>query len=233
MSEFSEQAIIDAWQENAEPWCAVLATGAIKSREVVTNQAIIDAVCRLRPRRVLDVGCGEGWLLQALSERGISAEGMDVVPELVEVAKQRGARCECLSYEALARRPASPTYDVIVCNFSLLGEALQPLLTALSGLLCQGGRILVQTLHPVFHRPECYQPAWQAGSWQGLEPTLQKQFKSAAPWFFRPLAAWSEVFSDADLLIERCLEPSSEPGEAPASIIFQLLPKPVANRGNP
>ena len=226
MSEFSEQAIIEAWQENAEPWCAALASGAIKSREAITNQAIVDAICRLRPRRVLDIGCGEGWLLQALAEQGIAAEGVDVVPELIDAARRRGAQCECLSYEALARRPASPDYDVIVCNFSLLGESLQSLLAALVGRLAPGGRVLVQTLHPVFSRPERYQSAWQAGSWQGLEPALQKQFKSAAPWFFRPLSAWIELFCESGLLIERCVEPSSQPGDPAVSIIFQLLPTP-------
>ena len=92
MSEFSEQAIIDAWRDNAGPWREALAQGAIKSREAVTNQAIIDAVCQFQPRRVLDIGCGEGWLLQALSAKGIRAEGIDAVPELVDAARRRGAR---------------------------------------------------------------------------------------------------------------------------------------------
>ena len=64
--------------------------------------------------------------LKSLSR--LRAEGVDVVPELIDAARRRGAECECLSYEALARRPASPDYDVIVCNFSLLGESLQSLL---------------------------------------------------------------------------------------------------------
>lgn len=226
MSEFSEQAIIDAWRDNAGPWREALAQGAIKSREAVTNQAIIDAVCQFQPRRVLDIGCGEGWLLQALSAKGIRAEGIDAVPELVDAARRRGARCECVTYEALASQAPAPVYDVVVCNFSLLGEMLQPLLSALPGWLRENGRVVIQTLHPVFHCPEHYQSGWQHGNWQGLEPVLQAKFRSGAPWYFRSLADWSALFCAAGLLIERCWEPSPEPGGVPASIIFQLLPKP-------
>jgi len=62
----------------------------IESRALVTNQAIVDAVLSRSPSTVLDIGCGEGWLVRALSSHGIDAVGVDVVPELIEHAKQAG-----------------------------------------------------------------------------------------------------------------------------------------------
>jgi SAM-dependent methyltransferase len=40
--------------------------------------------------RILDVGCGEGHLLAALRRAGLEAEGVDMTPELVARAAQRG-----------------------------------------------------------------------------------------------------------------------------------------------
>jgi O-antigen chain-terminating methyltransferase len=39
---------------------------------------------------VLDVGCGRGELLDLLRERGVSARGIDVNPEMVEICRARG-----------------------------------------------------------------------------------------------------------------------------------------------
>src|SRR5262249_35654431 len=43
------------------------------------NAGVADRiVADIRPRRVLDVGCGFGFLVEALRERGVDATGLDV-----------------------------------------------------------------------------------------------------------------------------------------------------------
>ena len=55
------------------------------------------------PSTVLDIGCGEGWLVRALAERGIRAIGVDVVPSLIERATQAGGgEFRVASYEMIA-----------------------------------------------------------------------------------------------------------------------------------
>ncbi|WP_221176052.1 class I SAM-dependent methyltransferase [Brevibacillus nitrificans] len=39
-----------------------------------------DEIIRYRPSRVLDVGCGEGWLARTLNEEGIDVVGIDGSP---------------------------------------------------------------------------------------------------------------------------------------------------------
>jgi 2-polyprenyl-3-methyl-5-hydroxy-6-metoxy-1,4-benzoquinol methylase len=81
-----EQEIIASWYSNAAPWTRAIRAASIASRILVTNQAIIDAVASVPCRRVLDIGCGEGWLARTLSDLGMNVTGIDAVPELIAQA---------------------------------------------------------------------------------------------------------------------------------------------------
>ncbi|GAB4354507.1 MAG: hypothetical protein Kow0073_11140 [Immundisolibacter sp.] len=56
-----EAAIRSTWQRNAAPWTAAVRGQRIDSRRRVTDQAVVDAVTRQQPTRVLDDGRGEGF----------------------------------------------------------------------------------------------------------------------------------------------------------------------------
>ena len=56
----SESEILDAWQTNALAWQRAVRERSIESRRLVTDQAMVDAVMSRAPRKVIDLGCGEG-----------------------------------------------------------------------------------------------------------------------------------------------------------------------------
>lgn len=222
----SEKQIIESWQRNAGPWVAALDQQAIASRVAVTNGAIVNAVLSHHPQRVLDVGCGEGWLMRELAGHGIDVAGFDAVAELVAEAKARGSKnCQCIAYEALDTAVWKQTFDLAVCNFSLLGESVEQPLRSLKQALSASGHLLVQTLHPCFiTRGESYCSTWLKGSWEGLPDHLHRQFKDAPPWYFRTLSDWSFIFQKAGYSIAKIDEPSMDDGSLPLSILFQLRP---------
>lgn len=51
--------------------------------------AIEEMVCRLRPKNLLDIGCGTGSVLKQLSSEGIGITGIDILPQSVELCKKR------------------------------------------------------------------------------------------------------------------------------------------------
>lgn len=84
MSDSVELQILQSWSCNAKPWIRAIANAEITSRVLATNAAIVAAIQDRQPASVLDVGCGDGWLVRELSRLNIDALGVDAVPELVD-----------------------------------------------------------------------------------------------------------------------------------------------------
>mgnify|MGYP000100149160 CR=1 FL=1 len=189
-------------------------------------EALIENYNLTNDSSVLDVGCGEGWLMRELAGHGVDVAGFDAVAELVAEAIARGSKnCQCIAYEALDEVAWPQTFDLAVCNFSLLGESVEQPLRSLKQTLSASGHLLVQTLHPCFiTRGESYCSTWLKGSWEGLPDHLHRQFKDAPPWYFRTLSDWSFVFQKAGYSIAKIDEPSMDDGSLPLSILFQLRP---------
>jgi 2-polyprenyl-3-methyl-5-hydroxy-6-metoxy-1,4-benzoquinol methylase len=215
-----EDDIVRSWHVNAEPWTRAIRLQSIASRKLVTDQAIVDAVRGVAPRRVLDIGCGEGWLARALRGHGIDVLGIDVVPALVAEAERLGpGDFEVHSYEELAQgRLNRGVFDAAVCNFSLLGEdSVEAIVRAVHSYLNAGGYFLVQTLHPVVAcGAQPYRDGWRAGSWSGFSA----DFTDPAPWFFRTLASWYAMLRRCGFEVVECREPTARDAAAPSSVIF-------------
>lgn len=152
MPDIHEQKILSAWVQNAQPWIDAIANHQIESRVAVTNQAIIDAVLAEPAQTILDIGCGEGWLVRSLTSHGLDVFGVDGVPELIEQARQYGGgRFQVLTYDAISNGQLRQTFDTAVCNFSLLGQdSTLSVFRAMPKLLKPDGRLIIQTLTPSY-----------------------------------------------------------------------------------
>ncbi|WDE13812.1 class I SAM-dependent methyltransferase [Thalassomonas haliotis] len=232
---FSDQQIINSWLKNAAPWTAAIDSEEITSRVEVTNMAVIEVLLKLcsqkrlgdQPLKLLDLGCGEGWLMRALDKAlreagdalAIDMLGTDIVPELIANGEKQGiGRFKTLSYEALSFEQLKETFDVIVCNFSLLGEqSVNRVFAQVAHLLKPDGCFVVQTLHPVTACGEKpYRDGWRSGSWHGFS----EDFVDPPPWYFRTMASWLTLFTDNALSPPDIIEPKSCNNSAPLSVIF-------------
>jgi 2-polyprenyl-3-methyl-5-hydroxy-6-metoxy-1,4-benzoquinol methylase len=219
MKKFTDQQTIDAWNKNAQAWITAVRQGEIETRLLATNQAIVDAILRRAPQTVLDVGCGEGWLIRELCGRGINALGIDIVPGLIDSAVNAGVgRFRCLAYAEVSSAMLDEQFDVVVCNFSLLGkESVEQLFQHVPALLNEGGAFIIQTIHPVTGCGDLqYADGWREGSWAGFSDN----FTDPAPWYFRTLDSWKALFIENGFTLPAIVEPMNPKTNLPASIVF-------------
>ncbi len=118
----ANEAMRDSWETGAEGW--------------VRNERIFDAV--LAPftaavlgaadlgsaRRVLDVGCGAGTLLDAAVAAGADGVGVDISSVMVEAARRRVSTATVVTADAqtadlLAAAPGSP-FDRVISRFGVM-----------------------------------------------------------------------------------------------------------------
>jgi len=215
-----EAALIWSWMANAEAWTRAVREGRIESRRVATDAAIVQAVVERDPKRVLDLGCGEGWLMRTLAEQGIESVGLDVSLELVVAAEETGGgRFRCVSYDEVIADPtrAGGPYDVIAANFSLLGAEVQPLLAALRQNLRTGGALVIQTVHPwTASEGERYADGWRTETFAAFG----EDFAEPMPWYFRTLESWVRCLRDAGLRVEELREPLHPTDRRPLSLLL-------------
>ncbi len=67
------------------------------------------------PRTILDIGCGNGRMLELLKESGFDAKGIDISKKMVQIAKQRGVDAECKKIEDVKE-----SFDAIVAVADVL-----------------------------------------------------------------------------------------------------------------
>jgi SAM-dependent methyltransferase len=125
--------------------------------EVSKLLAIVDQDLHSGGRRLLDVACGTGLHLQHLKEH-FDAEGLDVSPELLEIARKRNPtlvlhQADMRTFALVAR------YDVITCLFSSIGymttlDDLQRAIGRMAAHLVPGGLLVVEP----WLTPEAWKP---------------------------------------------------------------------------
>jgi 2-polyprenyl-3-methyl-5-hydroxy-6-metoxy-1,4-benzoquinol methylase len=194
--------------------------GRIPSRRAGTDDAILSAVMEHSPKRVLDAGCGEGWLARQMAESGIDVVAFDGSAPLIEKAQPAGgAQFKHLSYDEFVSDAARAgrDFDVAVFNFSLFTADIVPTLRAARDTLQPDGALIIQTVHP-FNDAEGhpYQDGWREEDFA----TMDGAFRTVMPWFFRTMSSWVNAVISAGYQLRELREPPNESTGKPLSLLI-------------
>jgi SAM-dependent methyltransferase len=139
-----------SWSELArlDPLAAVLDPGdtiGAKNRVIdrIHKRALSGVAGDLRGRAVLDFGCGTGRLTEWLVDRGAFVHGVDVTPEMLDVARSRVAGATFAHSPGQALPFADATFDCVVTAYVLQYYVSDPaVFRELARVLKPGGRLL-------------------------------------------------------------------------------------------
>src|SRR5205085_5535898 len=108
---------------------------------------------------ILDVACGAGRFARHMAARGARVVAFDYSAEFVARARERAADDTTVEYHVLDAASVDALsglggrrFDKAVCTMALMDmPEIQPLFSALPGLLKPGGRFVFSVTHPCFH----------------------------------------------------------------------------------
>jgi SAM-dependent methyltransferase len=218
----------DLWDANARAWTRAVRERRIASRTAGTDAALLDTLKALAPKRLLDAGCGEGWLIRALRQvlPACRPIGVDGAPGLVAAARAADpVGCyHLLTYDALAagdwhrdpvlaERLADPL-DAVVFNYALFDREIGATLRAAQQLLAPDGAVVIQTLPPCAPGAE----GWRTEDFAGFGEAGWVPLR----WYARSRAAWDATLADAGLQV--CAEPATA-GAEPLSLLLVARPQ--------
>jgi trans-aconitate methyltransferase len=77
---------------------------------------LVEALQPKAGERILDLGCGDGFLTQRIAQSGATLVGVDSSPQMIAAAKERGVDARYASGEAL---PFDQEFDAVFSNAAL------------------------------------------------------------------------------------------------------------------
>jgi SAM-dependent methyltransferase len=209
------QAPANDYDSFAEAYAAETESNLING--YYTRPAILDLAGDVAGRRILDVGCGAGPLLEALRGRGAIVTGVDPSTKILELARRRLGDSAALQQADLSYPLPFPdgAFDDVVASLVLhyLEDWTAPL-AELRRVLTPGGRLIVSVDHPFAIHGIQRQAGHKTDYFATYNWTEEWTFGGQAAlmsFWNRPLHAMTDAFTAAGFRIAVISEPQPVP----------------------
>lgn len=206
------------WKRNADFWIKIIRENLDPFRLKVTNKAILEPLKEEKNLKILDAGCGEGYLCRILAKKGHRVFGIDFCPKLIMAAEEleRKKSLGIKYFVSGFRKTSFPSsfFDVILSHQSI-NEIKNPerAFKEFSRILKRGGRLILLFLHPCFEIQ--LQKNMSLVTTYFQKTKMKKDYylvsgiKSPSPYCYLhlPLSGWIELLVKSGFLIEKIKEP--------------------------
>ncbi|WZY00003.1 class I SAM-dependent methyltransferase [Bacillus sp. FSL W7-1360] len=229
---------IRRWNGFAQAYAAMQTEQGDKGREWLLNPTILFLIGDVKGKRVLDAGCGEGYLSRIFCKNGAEVTAVDYSTNMIEIAKERTPETLVINYrqgncEDLSFLRAE-SFDCIVSNMVIQDLADdEKAFQEMYRLLVAGGTFVFSILHPCFATPEY---GWERGEdgeilhWKVdkyfYEGAYEQDFgeKENMLFFHRTLTSYMSRLIGTGFVLEGLIEPkpSKEMIEAHPSAVSKL-----------
>lgn len=233
-----DSRIFEQWEANAEDFAALVDGLGTPHHQKILNPCVERLLGDVQGKRLLDAGCGEGYLSQYYAQRGADVVGVDISEKMITMCKQKskdqsidffvGDICDLDLFE-------DSSFDIVLCNLVLLnvpcfGEALREFFRVLR----VKGLLVFSVVHPAFNvfgpgRWELGERNQESGRRKGLHFIMDNYFDEKEyliKWKTRTGTPFPKQFSFFHRTIGTYIEALTRAG-------FKLLvleePRPIDN----
>lgn len=191
----SQEHVTRCWDTLADWWIRRIRQHSLGDpfRRTMLTPTVLQILGEVQGRRILDMGCGEGYLARLLARSGAVVTGVDVSKPLLSAAVQAEASehlgldyrlgsADNLSFLGSAK------FDLAVANMLLMDiPRYRAAISEVVSHLVRGGRVVWTILHPATFR--------ETGEWL-LEGTTQAHIHTI-PQHFGRWARMTDLAPDA------------------------------------
>ncbi len=157
----------EQWEENAEAYASLIADEGTPHQKLILKPAVERLLGDVSGKRLLDAGCGEGYLSRYYARKGAIVTGVDISPSLLKFAREESQDigldvtyieediCHLSSID-------DDSFDIVLSNLVLLNVPCYiDAIKSFNRVLKMGGILVFSIVHPAFN---FYGPGkWEMG----------------------------------------------------------------------
>jgi len=206
---------IERWAEFPRDVMDAMEPDGDFSKRHLLNPVLLRMLGDVRGQRILDVGCGHGYLSRMLAGRGAQVTGVEPAEALYGYAAEKEtARPLGIQYVQadLCRLPgAGDPFDAVVASMVLLDiPDWAGAMKACADALAPGGLLVFSVIHPCF---EQLGPSWREHGEYRVREYLA-EYEIPGPYavsFHRPLSAYLNELARLGCRLREVAEPALDP----------------------
>lgn len=195
----------------------------------VTAPCILNEVALIKPQKILDVGCGTGYITSESKKYAKKCIGIDISANSILIAQhkysQAGVNFIVSDFESYC---PEDRFDLCISNMALSCDPCYlETLSKINDLLIERGVLLIMIPHP-YYWPKYW--GFESAKWfdykreQYIEHDFSITFAKnlgKSTFIHRPLSHYIESFINSGFIIEKLLEPLPI-GEIPSNYCFKF-----------